>query len=180
MAGETGGLRGRKDNLLEGGIRVPGILRYGNSIKPDIEVSQAVTGLDILPTLADLMNFDIPNDREIDGQSILPILSGDKFLRHKPLIWSIDMPGQDDPINEWAIRVGEWKMILDREENPKFLFNIEGDPYEMFNKLDHPEQKTVQADLLEAFHTYLHSIGTDSIKSFRQETLNINRRRLRK
>ena len=180
MAGETGGLRGRKDNLLEGGIRVPGILRYGNSIKPGIEVSQAVTGLDILPTLADLMNFDIPNDREIDGQSILPILSGDKFLRHKPLIWSIDMPGQDDPINEWAIRVGEWKMILDREENPKFLFNIEGDPYEMFNKLDHPEQKTVQADLLEAFHTYLHSIGTDSIKSFRQETLNINRRRLRK
>ena len=90
------------------------------------------------------------------------------------------MPGQDDPINEWAIRVGEWKMILDREENPKFLFNIERDPYEMFNKLDHPEQKTVQADLLEAFHTYVHSIGTDSIKSFRQETLNINRRRLRK
>ena len=80
------------------------------------------------------------------------------------------MPDQDDPINEWAIRVGEWKMILDREENPKFLFNIERDPYEMFNKLDHPEQKTVQADLLKAFHTYQHSIVTDSIKSLRQET----------
>lgn len=168
MAGETGGLRGRKDNLLEGGIRVPGILRYGASIKAGIEVNEAVTGLDILPTLAELMSFDIPHDRELDGQSILPILSGDDFSRHKPLIWSVDMPDQDDPVNEWAIRVGDWKMILDREKKPKFLFNIEKDPYEMFNLLGKTEQKTVQTDLLKAFQIYLHSIETDPIKLLRE------------
>jgi arylsulfatase A-like enzyme len=170
MAGETGGLRGRKDNLLEGGIRVPGILRYGDTIPAGVTVKRAVTGLDILPTLATLMNFDVPKDREIDGQSIVPMLSGEMMLRHKPLIWSIDMPGQDDPVNEWAIRVGAWKMILDRERNPKFLFDIERDPYEMFNRLGHPEQKTVQTDLLKAFQAYLHSIDNDAIKSLREET----------
>ena len=170
MAGETGGLRGRKDNLLEGGIRVPGILKYGAKFGSGIEVNQVVTGLDILPTLAQLMNFEVPSDREIDGQSILPILSGDEFNRTRPLIWSIDMPGQDDPVNEWAVRIGDWKMILDREEKPKFLFNIERDPYEMFNKVDKPEQKTVQAELLKAFYSYRHSIDNDSVKSLRKAT----------
>lgn len=161
MAGETGGLRGRKDNLLEGGIRVPAILRYPRLTEAGQVSHVPVYGLDWLPTLAEVMAFDMPSDREIDGQSILATMKGEDLMREKPMIWSIDMAGQDDPINEWAIREGDWKLILDREEKPKFLFNIANDPYEVQNVL--AAQTEVLTPLLERFSAYKLSIENDSL-----------------
>jgi arylsulfatase A-like enzyme len=85
MAGETHGLRGRKDNLFEGGIRVPAIIRYPSSIKGGQVSDQPVHGLDILPTLSDLLDFELPADREIDGQSIAVTFQGNSLNRRKPL-----------------------------------------------------------------------------------------------
>lgn len=165
MAGETGGFRGRKDNLLEGGIRVPAIFKY-KSIKPGQVSDEPVYGLDILPTLAQLMHFDLPSDRTLDGQSIVPTFSGNALEREKPMIWTIDMPFQDDAINEWAIRVGDWKLILDRDEQPKYLFNLKDDKYEVWNQVG--KQDEIQKSLMEKFEIYKKDIETDSIMKKRQ------------
>ncbi len=164
MAGETGGLRGRKDNLFEGGIRVPAIVRYPEMIKPGQISHTPVYGLDWLPTLAELMNFDLPTDREIDGQSIVNTMKGKDIDRGRPMIWTIDMEGQDDPINEWAIRDGDWLLILDRGEKPKFLFNIVNDPYEVVNLLH--SHDSILNPLLKKFEQYKNNIETDSINGF--------------
>lgn len=162
-AGETNGLRGRKDNLFEGGIRVPGIIKYNKSIKPGQVSNEPVTGLDIMPTLAEMMDFTVPSDREIDGQSITKVFNNETLKRNRPLIWTIDMPNQDDPINEWAIRNGDWKLILDRDENPKYLFNIKNDQYEMWNQLGKNEE--VLKQLLAEFKTYKQNIESDNVNS---------------
>jgi len=161
MAGETGGLRGRKDNLLEGGIRVPAIVRYPAIIKPGQISNTPMYGLDWLPTLAELMNFEVPNDREIDGQSIVNTMKGKDIDREKPMIWSIDMAGQDDPINEWAIREGDWILILDRGKKPKFLFNLAKDPYEVVNHLSNRDD--ILNPLFKKFIKYKNNIETDTI-----------------
>ncbi|MDI5682158.1 sulfatase-like hydrolase/transferase, partial [Salmonella enterica subsp. enterica serovar Kentucky] len=46
LAGETDGLRGRKDNLWEGGIRVPAIIKYGKHIPQGVVTDTPVYGLD--------------------------------------------------------------------------------------------------------------------------------------
>ena len=163
MAGETGGLRGRKDNLLEGGIRVPAIVRYPAMIKPGQISHEPVYGLDWLPTLAELMHFEVPTDREIDGQSIVNTMKGKNMDRHKPMIWTIDMAGEDDPINEWAIREGDWILILDRGAQPKFLFNIVKDPYQVVNLLN--TRDDIQKPLFEKFIKYKNNIESDTINA---------------
>ncbi len=165
MAGETGGLRGRKDNLFEGGIRVPAIIKYPPLIQPGMTSNEPVHGVDLMPTLSELLGFDLPGDRELDGQSIVATFDGKSLERVKPLFWTIDMPDQDDPVNEWAIRDGDWKMILDRDEKPKYLFNIAQDPFEMYNML---EQEPRQAgSLYGQFLEFKASIDADAIKAAR-------------
>ena len=57
LAGETDGLRGRKDNLWEGGIRVPAIIKNGKHLPKGMLSDTPVNGLDWMPTLAKMMNF---------------------------------------------------------------------------------------------------------------------------
>ena len=163
MAGETGGLRGRKDNLLEGGIRVPAIARYPSMIESGHISHTPVYGLDWLPTLAELLNFTVPTDREMDGQSIVNTMTGKDIDREKPMIWTIDMAGQDDPVNEWAIREGDWKLIIDRGQKPKFLFNLANDPYEMVNLLNNHDD--ILESLLLKFIKYKNNIEADTINA---------------
>jgi len=165
IAGETAGLRGRKDNLLEGGIRVPAIIKYPPLIAPGQVSKVPVHGVDLLPTLAELLDFEPPSDRELDGQSIVATFRGGEIERNRPLIWTIDMPGEDDPVNEWAIRDGDWKLILDRDEKPKFLFNIADDPYELYNRLDQDDE--ILASLIKQFVKYRENIENDSINKAR-------------
>ncbi|HEX4500314.1 MAG TPA: sulfatase-like hydrolase/transferase [Scandinavium sp.] len=167
MAGETGGLRGRKDNLWDGGIRVPAIIKYPHHIKAGSVSDTPVTGLDVLPTLAQMLHFPLPTDRVIDGESIEPVLEGKTISRTKPLIWAIDMPYQDDPVDMWAIREGDWKMIIDREGNPKYLYDMKHDTGEVNNLIGkNPDvRKVLRAD----FEKYKNSIEHDSLMSARGE-----------
>lgn len=165
MAGETGGYRGRKDNLFEGGIRVPGIIKYMGKIKAKQISNEVVTGLDIFPTLAELMSFELPTDRPIDGDSITPTFTLGSVNRDEPFVWTIDMPNQDDAINEWAIREQDWKLILDRNEHPKYLFNLHNDPYEMSNMID--KEPKIVVNLLAKFQKIKISIESDPIKQAR-------------
>jgi arylsulfatase A-like enzyme len=161
MAGETAGYRGRKDNLFEGGIRVPAIIKYKGKVAVNQVSNEVVTGLDIFPTLAELMLFELPTDRPIDGASITPTFSQKSVQRAAPFIWTIDMPNQDDAVNEWAIRDGDWKLILDRDERPKYLFNLKKDPYEMTNLIG--KEPKIVATLMPKFQQIKKSIELDSV-----------------
>lgn len=165
LAGETDGLRGRKDNLWEGGIRVPAIIKYGHHIPQGMVSETPMSGLDWMPTLAQMMNFPLPKDRTYDGQSIVPVLEKQAFKREKPLIFGIDMPFQDDPTDEWAIRDGDWKMIIDREGKAKYLYNLKQDRAETLNQIS--KQPEIEQRMFAEFLKYKNDIDNDSLMKAR-------------
>ena len=69
-AGSPGPLRKFKGHMYEGGIRVPGIIRWPGHIKPGTVSDIPVCGTDFLPTVCDLVEIAPPTDRTIDGESV--------------------------------------------------------------------------------------------------------------
>lgn len=127
-AGTAGPLSERKWSLHEGGIRVPGIVRWPG-VTPAGVVNQTPCGLiDLLPTLAQIAGVPVPDDRELDGVSILPVLENKPFTRSKPLYWQKSYKGKPNV----ALRDGDWKFLAQSEDHQgEFkdfeLFNLRED-----------------------------------------------------
>jgi arylsulfatase A len=113
--GSAGPLRGMKLHLYEGGIRVPGIVRWPGHTQPGQVVSEPVCGLDVLPTLVEVTGAKLPDDRAIDGTSMLPIFAGKTIDRKEPLYWhyyhSIGNPKAAMRVGEWMI-LGQWDAAM--------------------------------------------------------------------
>jgi arylsulfatase A len=105
--GSTGGLRGKKSQVYEGGVRVPGLLRWPGKIRPGQVSEEPVSGIDVLPTLCPLAKVALPADRAIDGASFLPVLDGKPVVRKTPLYWQFH---RADSKHKVAMRVGAWKL----------------------------------------------------------------------
>lgn len=94
-------LYGQKYQLYQGGIRVPGMVCWPGKIQPGISDEPNST-LDVLPTLADIANVDLPSDQTLDGTSIKDhLLHGEQINRTKPLYWQYEYP------REYAGKVGK-------------------------------------------------------------------------
>jgi len=115
----AGPLRGLKGTVYEGGIRVPFIARWPGKIKQGTTSEQISAFWDFLPTCAELIGADVPND--IDGISILPTLLGrpEGQKRHKYLYW--ELAGQQ------AVRMGDWKAVRTRPNSKIELYNLKTD-----------------------------------------------------
>jgi arylsulfatase A len=109
--GSAGPLRGMKLHLYEGGIRVPGILRYPARVQQPTVSSEAICGLDILPTFCELAGVMTPDNRAIDGTSFAAIFDNQAVARANPLYWhyfrSIGEPKAAMRVGDYAI-LGKW------------------------------------------------------------------------
>jgi uncharacterized sulfatase len=102
--GSTGGLRGMKSTTWEGGLRVPLIARLPGVIPGGIVNSSPAASIDIFPTLCQLADVALPDDRVIDGHDMLPLLQDpNEKSRHKAIY---GMHGQ----NLATILAGKWKL----------------------------------------------------------------------
>ncbi|MBD3422706.1 MAG: sulfatase-like hydrolase/transferase [Chitinivibrionales bacterium] len=146
--GSTGGLRGRKLELYEGGIRVPGIIRWPGHVTAGSTSHEPLNGVDLLPTLCDISGAEIPTDRAVDGVSLLPVFSGNSLQRSTPLYWQFDQAKVCEPftVGEWptcddhageynrapttVIRRGDWKLLAWKNNRTIELYNLKDDPAE--------------------------------------------------
>jgi len=83
--GSTGGLRGRKRSLFNGGIEVPALVKWPRRVKPGTEYTMPCSTLDYLPTLVDALGYRMPDARPLDGLSLLPLLEGTVHERPRPI-----------------------------------------------------------------------------------------------
>ena len=127
--GSTGGYRGRKHYLYEGGIRVPAIVRYPAMIEAASTSDELVLGTDLFVTLARLAGATVPDDRPIDGIDVREVLSGGQ-LPERTVFWALDSVSDF----EFVIRRGDWKLFIDREGNPQALYDLATDPLEFFDR----------------------------------------------
>ncbi|MBI1312244.1 sulfatase-like hydrolase/transferase [bacterium] len=105
--GSTGPLRDRKGYLYEGGIRVPGLIQWPGHVTPGSVSSEAVSGVDALPTVCQIAGVKTPDDRALDGTSFLPVLDGRPIDRKQPLYWHFNRASGEIKV---AIRDGVWKL----------------------------------------------------------------------
>lgn len=157
MAGDTGGLRGKKRFLFEGGIRVPGIIRYPARVIAGKEERTPVSALDIFPTIADWLDIEPDPEIPLDGQSLWPLLAGEPFAESRSLYWSLPTPDG----MEYALRHGDWKLILTGDGEPRYLFNLAEDFYEVINRID--SEPAVLAELVTRFQRQREAVSADPL-----------------
>ena len=155
--GSTGGYRGRKHFLYEGGIKVPAIVSYPGVVDPGSSSDEPLVGMDIFVTLAELGEGTVPVDRPIDGISIAPLFSGGKLPARK-MFWALESMSD----LEYVVREGAWKLMLDRNQQPKELYNLSDDPLEFFNLMMDEENTT--RHLQNIFDEYIASIENDPLR----------------
>ncbi|MFC5624865.1 arylsulfatase [Algoriphagus winogradskyi] len=131
------GLKGRKGSVFQGGVKAPFFIRYPEGFSGNKEVTNLSAHLDVLPTLADLCGFELPKDRKIDGQSMVPLINGENTSindRSYFTYWTRKYPELYQNI---SIQKAGWKLVGNTEynsESEKFnLYNLYEDPYELNN-----------------------------------------------
>ena len=72
---------------------------------------------------------------------------------------------KDDPTDEWAIRDGDWKMIIDRNNKPKYLYNLKSDRYETLNLIG--KKTDIEKQMYGKFLKYKTDIDNDSLMKAR-------------
>ena len=83
--GSAGIFRERKRSLYEGGLRVPAFAVWKNKFKSGKRIDYPCVTSDYLPTLLDVLKINFPDNRPIDGTSMLTALNGEKTEREKPI-----------------------------------------------------------------------------------------------
>ena len=144
--GSTGGYRGRKHFLHEGGIKVPAIVRFPGTVEPGSTSDDLVVGTDLFVTLARLGGGTVPDDRPIDGMDVRAVLSGGE-LGDRTVFWALDSVSD----LEFVVRTGDWKLLIDRDGSPRELYDLKVDPLEFFNVRE--DQPIIVADLMSRFET---------------------------
>ncbi|MFT7197601.1 MAG: arylsulfatase A, partial [Marinoscillum sp.] len=118
---------GFKRDLNEGGVRVPMIAFWPETIKANSTSDHASAFWDFLPTVSELIGTEPPSD--IDGISYLPTLLGKEQPKHKFLYWEFHERG-----GKQAVRMGDWKGIrlkMAKDQSaPIALYDLAADPSE--------------------------------------------------
>ncbi|GIW84118.1 MAG: sulfatase [Thermogemmata sp.] len=144
--GSAGPFRGMKLSLYEGGIRVPGIIRWPGRIKPGTVCTEPISGVDFLPTLCEVTGVTTPQNRAWDGVSILPVFEGKSLKRTTPLYWQYQRTGSPMKI---AIRQGPWKLLSDTAFRTFELYHLLDDEKESKNLAEAmPERVKAMADVM--------------------------------
>jgi len=134
------GMRGRKGSVFRGGVRVPFYWRLPSFSGGDKDVDLPAAHIDILPTLSELCSSKMPDDRIIDGKSLLPLIKGENpdVFKERTLFfnWSRRYP---ELYKNIAVQKGEYKLVGNTEHDSKIenfeLYNVIEDPYEQNNIL---------------------------------------------
>jgi len=156
--GSPGALRGRKFDVFEGGMRVPFLVRWPGRIASGSVDEEPVIGIDVLPTMLELVGIPFPTDRVIDGQSLVDRFDGFEGEPRGP-IWFHQVG------HLRAVRQGRFK-YHDRHRVPfgnppdfrlgfwvrrgPWLFDLDLDPDESYDvSARHPDQVRHLGDLIE-------------------------------
>jgi uncharacterized sulfatase len=143
--GSTGGLRGMKSTLWEGGYRVPCIVRWPGHTMVGTTIADVATTPDLFPTALAAAGVALPGDRIIDGRSLLPIVSGKGPPPH-------DVIFSHSGEKIAAVRDKRWKLHLLGAKSPPLKTDWTDPrapdgvtilaPYEQYKPSDYPGLRT--------------------------------------
>jgi arylsulfatase A-like enzyme len=135
--GTTGGLKGRKRSLYCGGVGVPAYVVWPGKVKAGSTSNYICGTLDYVPTIMDALNFKMPDDRPIDGASLLPMLEGEISERRKP------MPFMHKGKAVWI--QGDLKFMTQGKRVTE-VYNLRSDRFEEHNIISEHRAKIIEME----------------------------------
>ena len=145
----SGGLRGIKRDLYEGGIRVPMIAAWPGVIPSGRVSAHPWAHWDIFPTVAKIAGAKTPAG--LDGLPMDRALRGERQPAHDFLYWEFHERGFQQ-----AVRMGRWKAVRLAKDAPLELYDLETDPREERNVA------VSQPPIVKQIETYVKTARTDS------------------
>ena len=151
--GSQGGFRGKKGHVYEGGIRVPGLMRWSGVVQENCTFDEPVHSVDLLPTICAMTDIPMPGDRIIDGEDITPLLKGKPWKRSKPMYWYFYRAKP-----QLALRDGDWVLVGYQkyskmptshpmiEQDFDFIKHAQWDRFELYHLTTDREQQNDLAD----------------------------------
>lgn len=138
-AGSAHPLSGGKYTTMEGGHRVPAMIRWPGRIPAGKVNDQMISALDVLPTITAATGATLPVDRKYDGFDLMPMLSGktDKSPRQEFAYYN--------GLTLEAVRSGPWKLHLPRKAAQRVYWAWQ--PHKMYLNLDRALLNNLDEDL---------------------------------
>jgi len=103
-------LNGAKEQVFEGGIKVPGVMRWPGTLTHRERENCFVHGTDWFPTLLAAAGIEVPAHLKLDGENVLPQLLGEVEPTHIKRFWQWNRYAPEVTCNA-AIRDGNWKLV---------------------------------------------------------------------
>lgn len=135
------GMHGYKGSSFEGGTHVPFFIRWTGTWEAGMEIDRMANHFDIYPTLADILNIDIPDNKPLDGQSLMPLINNpdvewaDRYRVFHQGRWPVGAEPDSFKYGNFAIRNERFRMVGMNE-----LYDVQADPGEKVNIIDqHPD-----------------------------------------
>ncbi|MCA9190493.1 MAG: arylsulfatase [Planctomycetales bacterium] len=126
----NGRFREGKRSIYEGGHRVPFFVRWPAKIQtPDRLISSPICQTDVMATLAEILDVELPDDAAEDSHSFLAHLTTPQY---EPSAYPIINHAAN---GRFAVRLGNWKYVAKHRRNEAELYNLEMDPEEQHNCL---------------------------------------------
>lgn len=168
--GETGGFKGRKRYLYNGGVCVPAFAWWPGVIEARRTVNEPVSTLDYLPTLRELLAYEMPDDRPIDGVSMLPLLRGEAWALDRFIPFASNLRGKQSP-SASIISQGHKLMLWFDKNKPDELYHLQNDPSEQINLIS--ERKELANELRTKLIIWLksarHSYERGDYRGYKQQ-----------
>jgi arylsulfatase A-like enzyme len=122
--GSAGPFRGRKRSLLEGGVRVPGLLEWPARIKAGRVTDIPCSTSDYFPTVMDILGFKMKGQPEpVDGVSLLPLINGKMIRRPVPIGF--------ESKNQISLTHNRYKIYSSDKGKTYMLYDLLEDPGEI-------------------------------------------------
>jgi arylsulfatase A-like enzyme len=154
--GSVGQWRGNKQDVYEGGIRVPAIFVWPGHFRRGSTTELVAQSSDILPTVCDAARIAAET---VDGVSLLPTLLGkEQDLSTRTLFW-VRREGGEPYFGQdyYAVRRGPWKLLHNTPFEPLALYNLDEDPQEQHDVIK--QHKQIASDLRTALSKHIQEAG---------------------
>jgi len=132
-------LRGFKGWMYEGGIRVPFMMQWKGKLPAGKVYDYPVSSLDVHATAVAAAGGEVSGDWKLDGVNLLPYLEDENKKRPRETLYWRAGGGQ-----RVAIRHGDWKLVLERENPEPELYDLSNDISETTNLASEQQEKVTE------------------------------------
>ncbi|MFT5882059.1 MAG: arylsulfatase A-like enzyme [Crocinitomicaceae bacterium] len=135
------GLRGKKGQVYEGGVRSPLWIHWPEKIKNGRDINENIAAhIDLMPTILDICELGVPDAFEFDGRSLAPqILKPGTTLPERPIIIQWHRGATPVSRHHFMIRKGDWKLLNPSNSNSP---RRDSENYELYNLSNDPSETT--------------------------------------